>query len=267
MKKSVILTMLAAMAVSPVFAQKALVKVEYLENYRNWTDANVTNDVLLLAGIEESRYFNPMTQTVDSMLSTPQGTVQYNSMVEAANAAGQRPSLLPKSRTYIIKYPQKQEMRCFEEAAGELGNYSEPFSEQSWQIISDSTTTFLGYECVLAEADYHGRHWKAWFAPEIPLSDGPWKLCGLPGMILKATADNGAYNFTAKGLENVNMPLPKNVYGHDMSEKTDRKKMRQLEWSFYNNSAAQFQAQYGIQMQDSPLPAGFDLIETDYKTK
>lgn len=32
------------MAVSPVFAQKALVKVEYLENYRNWTDANVTND-------------------------------------------------------------------------------------------------------------------------------------------------------------------------------------------------------------------------------
>lgn len=31
MKKSVILTMLAAMAVSPVFAQKALVKVEYLE--------------------------------------------------------------------------------------------------------------------------------------------------------------------------------------------------------------------------------------------
>ena len=53
MKKSVILTMLAAMAVSPVFAQKALVKVEYLENYRNWTDANVTNDFLLLAGIEE----------------------------------------------------------------------------------------------------------------------------------------------------------------------------------------------------------------------
>ena len=51
MKKSVILTMLAAMAVSPVFAQKALVKVEYLENYRNWTDANVTNDFLLLAGI------------------------------------------------------------------------------------------------------------------------------------------------------------------------------------------------------------------------
>lgn len=49
MKKSVILTMLAAMAVSPVFAQKALVKVEYLENYRNWTDANVTNDFLLLA--------------------------------------------------------------------------------------------------------------------------------------------------------------------------------------------------------------------------
>ena len=43
------------MAVSPVFAQKALVKVEYLENYRNWTDANVTNDFLLLAGIEESR--------------------------------------------------------------------------------------------------------------------------------------------------------------------------------------------------------------------
>lgn len=53
----------------------------------------------------------------------------------------------------------------------------------------DSTADVLGYECVMAESDYHGRRWRAWFSPDLPLPFGPWKLHGLPGLILKAEAD------------------------------------------------------------------------------
>lgn len=262
--KRILLISLAAICCMSVLARKAFLKVEYAETYTNWTGANVNNDFLLLVGEEESRYYNPMTQVVDSMLSTPQGTAQFNSMVEAANTAGQRPSLLPKSRTYVIKDHKTNTIHYYGEAAGELGNYCEPAAEQTW-ALGDTTKTVLGYECILAETDYHGRHWKAWFSPEIPVPDGPWKLCGLSGLILEATADGGAYNFTATGIETVDVNMPERIYGHDLSEKTDRKQMLLTTWDFYNNSAAQMNAQFGISMTDDPLPEGFDLIETDYK--
>lgn len=136
--------------------------------------------------------------------------------------------------------------------------------EQNWET-SDSTLNILGYECIMAETDYHGRHWKVWFTPEIPIHDGPWKLCGLPGLILKANADNGKYCFEATGIEASNRPFPEKMYGHELSNRVKRKDMLELQWTFYNNSGAQMNAEFGTSMQEVQLPEGFDLIETDYK--
>jgi hypothetical protein len=41
-------------------------------------------------------------------------------------------------------------------------------------------------ECKKATTNFRGRYWEAWYTEEIPIGQGPWKLCGLPGMILKA---------------------------------------------------------------------------------
>ncbi len=46
--------------------------------------------------------------------------------------------------------------------------------------------TVLGFVCYRATTRYGGREWQAWFAPEIPIPAGPWKLRGLPGLILCA---------------------------------------------------------------------------------
>ena len=257
--------LLLCFTVSTVIAQKnAQIKVEYTERYKNWTGANKKEKMILLANGDISHYYNPMTLVVDSMLSTPQGTVQFNSMVEAANAAGQRPSLLPGSRTYVVKNFGERKTTYYGEATGELGHYEENMDEQNWET-SDSTLNILGYECILAETDYHGRHWKVWFTPEIPIHDGPWKLCGLPGLILKANADNGKYCFEATGIEASNRPFPEKMYGHELSNRVKRKDMLELQWTFYNNSGAQMNAEFGTSMQEIQLPEGFDLIETDYK--
>ncbi len=77
--------------------------------------------------------------------------------------------------------------------------YSEPWEKPVWEI-SDDSKEILGYPCVRATTDYRGRHWTAWFTPDIPLQEGPWKLCGLPGLILEAYDSDLTYSFTAEGL-------------------------------------------------------------------
>ncbi|WP_074407833.1 GLPGLI family protein [Aquimarina megaterium] len=53
------------------------------------------------------------------------------------------------------------------------------------------------YNCQKAKTKYRGREYTVWFASEIPISHGPWKLRGLPGLILEVTEETGKYGFIA----------------------------------------------------------------------
>lgn len=77
--------------------------------------------------------------------------------------------------------------------------YEEEWEKPEWEI-SDESKEIIGYQCFKATADYRGRRWTAWFTPEIPVQDGPWKLCGLPGLILEASDNHNEFHFLANGL-------------------------------------------------------------------
>ena len=62
----------------------------------------------------------------------------------------------------------------------------EEIPTMEWTIGEDSVQTILGYECHKATTKFRGREWNVWFTEEIPVSLGPWKLNGLPGIILQA---------------------------------------------------------------------------------
>lgn len=68
-----------------------------------------------------------------------------------------------------------------------------------WQIHSE-TTTILSYPCQKATCNFRGREYEAWFTMEIPRSEGPWKLHGLPGLILKVQDSKGHYIFECSGI-------------------------------------------------------------------
>lgn len=69
-----------------------------------------------------------------------------------------------------------------------------------WQILED-TLSIMGYLCNKATATFRGRIYTAWFSLEIPVNEGPWKLYGLPGVILRAETEDGLFCFQSIGLE------------------------------------------------------------------
>ena len=83
-----------------------------------------------------------------------------------------------------------------EGVAGNLFYYTEYIPQYAWQL-QEGDSTVCGYPCQKAIASFRGRVWTVWYATDIPYVDGPWKLCGLPGLILKADDAKGDFCFTA----------------------------------------------------------------------
>lgn len=73
-----------------------------------------------------------------------------------------------------------------------------------WQLL-DEFKEISGYKCQKAATTFRGRNYDAWFTSEIPLSFGPWKFSGLPGLILEVYDQIGEVYFSA---EQIQIPYP-----------------------------------------------------------
>jgi GLPGLI family protein len=78
----------------------------------------------------------------------------------------------------------------------------EPCPVIKWQISTD-TATFGGMHCQKATTHFKGRDYTAWFCPDIPFHGGPWKLSGLPGLILDAYDSKKQVVFKFDGIEDI----------------------------------------------------------------
>lgn len=69
-----------------------------------------------------------------------------------------------------------------------------------WEI-TDESLIIDGIETIKAVGQYEGRIYNAWFAPSIPVPFGPYKLGGLPGLILSAISQDGKVFWKFKSLK------------------------------------------------------------------
>lgn len=76
--------------------------------------------------------------------------------------------------------------------------------EMKWQLLPD-TKMYNGYKLQKATTNFGGRNWTAWFCKDVPISEGPYKFRGLPGLIflLNDSENNFIYKlFNNKKLAN-----------------------------------------------------------------
>lgn len=285
MKKIFSLLSLCLVAIAASAQQKADILVSYDCTSPNKKNQPVTSKMTLLASPTEAKYFNDLSLWVDSLKSTPEGKAKYMEIIKKACMTVEPDGStswdltkgpVKKSYTYVFTNLANESLTHYSKYGEDNGYYLEPLSELKWTIVEDSTAAVLGYECIMAESDYHGRHWKAWFAPEVPMPFGPWKLHGLPGLILKAEA-NGGFSFAATGLERTDRIMTPMYMQGDYS-KVDRKEALKNAEYFINNEESIMNAQgqnvkiYSTDDQgnkiETPKYDGLKhSIEPDYKIK
>lgn len=64
-----------------------------------------------------------------------------------------------------------------------------------WKLHNE-TQTIGNMLCYKATTNFRGREWTIWYNPKIPVSQGPWKFYNLPGLLVKATEDEGIFAYT-----------------------------------------------------------------------
>lgn len=100
--------------------------------------------------------------------------------------------------------------------------------------LDDYTEEEAGYECKTARGNLNGKTWKVWYSEEIPSSAGPWKLCGLPGLIVKAIDEDSIHEFCLEQLLSVESSI---CYDEDPTEiSVSEKKMIGFRNQTYGNA-------------------------------
>ncbi|WBV60754.1 GLPGLI family protein [Chryseobacterium camelliae] len=70
-----------------------------------------------------------------------------------------------------------------------------------WKIYSEKSK-LEKFDIQKAEVNYGGRKWIAWFAPDIPINDGPYVFYGLPGLIVKIEDEERNFSFNLIEVQN-----------------------------------------------------------------
>jgi len=77
----------------------------------------------------------------------------------------------------------------------------ESLPEMKWELLEEKKR-IGNYNCEKAKTVFRGRMYEVWYTPEIPLSSGPWKFNGLPGLVLSARDIQGIYSWEAISVTN-----------------------------------------------------------------
>ncbi len=148
---------------------------------------SLINEVMVLDvdfRLKKSIFYNDNKVKVDSILSLTKISNQKKIDFPAYN-----PNL-----TYRIKKDLVKDIISFHlEYSGVKMKITEN-QKPNWKI-GNETAKINGFTCQKAITNYKGRDWTAWFTTEIPVSDGPYKFYGLPGLIVKISDTNNEHLF------------------------------------------------------------------------
>lgn len=248
--------------------------MEFVYDYRCCVDTtgalkdNISSDNMLLqigpAGL--SKFSSYKNLTVDSL-------IMRSTSEQIANAAMEGKLSTGEYMTIYKNYPSGK-LTHTEKICQDWFRYEEDLPVLEWEL-TDSVTNVLGYECQSARCVFRGREWTVFYTEEIPLADGPWKLHGLPGLIMKASDEKGHYTFECIGIKS-RADRPITIYKVPFN-RVNRKEYYDTKHRYEVNPYAYYEATTGghVTVTDEagnpsldaydPIELPFEYLERDWK--
>lgn len=168
---------------SSAYAQNTITKVAYKEYFD--TDRPIQRSAYLYTDGETSIYEQDLKSAeplrkreTDENTVTVLPNIKYNAQIKTDHT---------QKQTYFFGQLRKNDFYLIED------NYI----SHNWKLSRESKV-IAGYKCHKATREFRGRKWIVWYAPELNFSAGPWKLYGLPGLILEAHDETRRYTFLAE---------------------------------------------------------------------
>ncbi|HAY3549668.1 GLPGLI family protein [Elizabethkingia meningoseptica] len=129
---------------------------------------------------------------VDKQMKMGSGNLQIKSAAYKGSISYSVEKSYPDYKTYLLTN------------VGSIGGNSKyrvlDDRKMEWKILPDKQK--IGeFNTQKAETSFAGRKWIAWFTTEIPFQDGPYKLQGLPGLIVKAESADKTHVMELKGVK------------------------------------------------------------------
>lgn len=184
-------------------------KLQFMPDTVN-PDKLLEETMMLKAGAKTSLFYSYTRFVTDSVMRA--GMKRNNGRVHLDHKDQN-----PGNITYRIckNYPSGK-VTTLDQVGNSRFRCEEENEMPEWELLPD-TMTFLSYACQKATCTFKGRDYVVWYTPEIARSEGPWKLHGLPGLILKAEDSRGHYRFDCTGIEQSRSgePLLINTSGHE----------------------------------------------------
>lgn len=163
----------------------------------------LTEKAFLLVGQKISSFQTLNSFLTDSIAYSPTNPSRITHTINI--------SQYPTSRFHYIIYKKGDFITTVDNIYVDTYKYTENIALK-WSIRAE-TAKMYGYNCQKATTTFAGRQYEAWFTKEIPVSEGPYKFHGLPGLILKISDTKNHYVFDllsiTKSSAHTEIKLPK----------------------------------------------------------
>ena len=193
-------------------------------------------------GNKATMFYNRYAELKDSMTNE---CLKQNMPPEAIHERTKNYPVRGDAPVYCQLYSEKTTRVATRYAKGYY--YEEPMIMPQW-ILDNKSLTLYGYTCRRATTHYLGRTWEVYYTTEIPLSYGPWKLWGLPGLIVRATDADHYFLFELDHFKRLSKPEPiiyihrefgnKGGYTGSEYKKVSKKTFMEYERLFHKNAMA-----------------------------
>ena len=154
--------------------------------------------------------------------------------------------------SHILFLQREGKMEYFDRIIADHFTYIDSIPQQQWELVAGDSI-IAGYTCHRAQTRYRGRDYTAWYTEEIPLSYGPYKFRGLPGLITCIYDKDRDHVFTLQGFERA--PLGEVIYRKKKSYfKTTRARLQQAIRNYMANPSGYSTPKINVQGKKTAKP-------------